>query len=183
MSPWARSVSWAGPGPAGRFPQTASCDPPWVSAGPGARRRSSCGPQLSVPTSRAEPAGWLLGFRGRCSPLLRGSPAPPTSAGLGAWPGAELLERERVCLVSRDGQAWDQDACFGFFGGQPLPLTWVPPLLQRWAEARGDRLCVCGPHGHLESPGTWGGPECPFPARRLVGGRVTRAGPGLFRVP
>ena len=85
-----------GPSPAGRSPQTASRDPPQVPAGPGARRRSSCGPELSVPTSRAEPAGWLLGFRGRCSPLLRGSPAPPTSASLGAWPGAEPLERGLV---------------------------------------------------------------------------------------
>lgn len=131
-----------GPSPAGRSPQTASRDPPQVPAGPGARRRSSCGPELSVPTSRAEPAGWLLGFRGRCSPLLRGSPAPPTSASLGVWPGAEPLERERVCLVSRDGQAPDQGACFGFcWGAAPAPDL-GPPLLRRWAEARGDCPCV-----------------------------------------
>ena len=119
-----------GPSPAGRSPQTASRDPPQVPAGPGARRRSSCGPELSVPTSRAEPAGWLLGFRGRCSPLLRGSLAPPTSASLGAWPGAEPLERERVCPVEMGPDLEVRESR----RKRPLPLSWQV-LGQQWLVA------------------------------------------------
>lgn len=58
-------------------------------------------------------------------------------------------------------------------GGQPPPLTWVPPLLRPWAEARGACPCVWStraPQVPQESPGTWGGPGRPFPAHWLVGG-------------
>ena len=131
-----------GPSPAGRSPQMASRDPPQVPAGPGARRRLSCGPELSVPTSRAEPAGWLLGFRGRCSPLLRGSPTPPTSTSLGAWPGLSPWSGRGCARSAGMGRRGTRVPASASSGGQPLPLTWVPPLLRRWVEAGGDRPCV-----------------------------------------
>ena len=91
----------------------------------------------------------------------------PTSTGLGLSPWSG----KGCCAVSGDEQAWDQGAPFSFLrGGQHPPLTWVPPLLRRWAEARGACPCVWSTRAPQESPGTWGGPGRPFPARWLVGG-------------
>lgn len=70
-------------------------------------------------------------------------------------------------------------------GGQPPPLTWVPPLL-RLGRGQGS-LSVCVVHtGAPGAPGEpwdlgwpWAPVSCP-----LAGGRaVARARPGLFRVP
>lgn len=138
-----------GPSPAGRSPQMASRDPPQVPAGPGARRRLSCGPELSVPTSRAEPAGWLLGFRGRCSPLLRVSPAPPTSASLGAWPGLSPWSGRgcaRSAGMGRRGTRVPASASSG--GAAPAPDL-GPPSAATLGGGQG-RPSVCVVH-----MGTW----------------------------
>ena len=105
-------------------------------------------------------------------------PAPAWGFGLGLSPWSG-----RGCAWSAGmGRRRTRVPASASAGGQPLPLTWVP-LCCDAGRRPGETVRVCGPHGHLESPGTWGGPEHPFPARRLVGGLVTRARPGLFRVP